>query len=116
MDNQTPNKDTLSSWTLQPTTLWSARLDINGANLNGSPFTIVYKFLDGGETTCPNTIMAGSEGNGSYQTGTCAVTVGTAMSSGTLPSSFQSSGGTYVNDGTTLKICRFGTSGCQEYL
>ncbi len=104
----TVNKDTLSSWALENGALWTLRLDMNGANLSGTPFSMLVKFADSGEVTCLNTILAGSEGNGSYQTGVCSVTFASAMANGVGGVAFeqQGMGGTYTNTGTTFEYCR----------
>ncbi len=62
--------------------LWATRLDLNGANLSGT-FTIVFKFADAGEVTCVNTVLAGSERNGSYQKGACSVYTTSAQATDT---------------------------------
>ncbi len=113
----TANKDTLSSWTLTGGGLWKLRLDLNGANLSGTPFSMLVKFADNGEVTCLNTILAGSEGNGSYQTGACSVTFASSMATTTGGVAFeqQGAGGTYTNDGTTFEFCR-NVANCFDHL
>lgn len=97
--------------------LWTLRLDMNGANLSGTPFPMIVKFADNGEVTCANTILAGSEGNGSYQTGACTVTFASAMATTTGGATFeqQGMGGTYTNSGIGFEFCR-NVANCFDHL
>jgi hypothetical protein len=115
--NTPDSKETLSSWNIGNGSFY-ARLDLNGANLSGTPFTMVFKYADNSEVQCTNTIMAGSEANGSYQNSGCSSTGGMATSAGGAVNGsgwFPTGGvGTYENNGTTLKLCR-NSGGCNEY-
>lgn len=108
------NKDTLSSWDIS-TGGWQMRLDLNGANLQGTPFTMVIKFADNGEVHCVNTILAGSEGAGTYETGACTDAFPSTMATSVTGVPFESVGpthGTYTNDGTNMIVCKNGTGNC----
>ena len=110
--NTLPYKGALTSWDV-PNGAWQMRLDLNGANLAGTAFVMVIKFADASEVHCAATVLAGSEGAGSYQTGACTVGVAGPMANGTGGTSFQSFGvgGTYTNDGTNMITCKNG-NGC----
>lgn len=105
-------KPTLSSWSVTPSALWTARLDIGG-NLSGTAFLLVFQFSDTTETRCSAT-MYGNAAGGSYTTTSCAAgSTGMANSTGTAP--FATGGpGTYVNSGSTLTLCKSNSS-CQDY-
>lgn len=113
-------KATLSSWNIGNSSFF-ARLDLPGANLNGNPFTMVFKYADNTEVQC-NAVMAGSEANGSFTSSSCVAT-GTPGSSMAYDAGgadattgwFPTRGaGTYENNGTVLKLCR-NSGGCNEY-
>jgi hypothetical protein len=108
-------KATLSSWAVA-NSAWAMRLDINGANIDGTPFTLIVKFADNSETQCTNTVLNGNEYSGSYYTGTCTVNpVNTTMSYGTTAAAFKTtSTGTYTNNGGSITLCGGGI-GCSTY-
>jgi uncharacterized protein YceK len=107
-EKDTPtSKATLSSWATA-NAAWAIRLDLTGANITGTAFTLVVKFSDSSETHCSATI-SGTEASGSYYVSGCASTTpGSGSMSDTVGgSAFQTGGaGTYVNNGTTFYWCR----------
>ena len=119
-DDSTTNtpdyKDTLSAWSVSPSKAWAVRLDLNGANLSGTPFTMIAKFADSSETHCANTVLAGSEANGTWSSTSCVVQGTGHMAASTGTSTFTTTGsGTYENTGSSLKLCRT-TNGCTTYI
>lgn len=108
----TTSKSTLSAWAISNSS-FSVRLDVNGANLSGNSFTLVYKCSDNTEVWCPSTTMTGPSDHGSYNiAGTCVAHGG--MSNSYL-GVFETNGvGTYTNDGTNLTLCKFNNS-CLVY-
>lgn len=111
-------KATLSTWSVS-NGAWSFRLADGGSNLQGTNFSMTIRFSDNSEVRCPNANLAGSEANGTYDSGTCSLfpgptdpdnmaeVVGTAV--------FQTGGiGTYENNGSTLELCKFNGS-CSTY-
>lgn len=111
----TTNKATLSSWATS-NAAWAFRLDLSGANIAGTPFTMVIKYSDSSETHCSAT-LSGTEASGSYTVSSCATTMPGSgnMSDSTTASSFHTGGaGTYVNNGSSFYWCRANSS-CFTY-
>jgi hypothetical protein len=105
------SKAVLSSWATS-NAAWAIRLDLNGANLDGTSFTLVVKFSDNSETWCTNSYLAGDQSTGTYNTGTCTGHGGMSNSS---PSSFETGGvGSYTKSGSTFQFCKHDTS-CYTY-
>lgn len=111
-------KATLSTWSVS-NGAWSFLLADGGSNLQGTNFSMTIRFSDTSEVRCPNAVLAGSEANGTYDSGTCSLfpgpttpdnmaeVVGTAV--------FQTGGvGTYENNGSSLELCKFNGS-CSTY-
>jgi hypothetical protein len=108
----TASKATLSSWAISNSS-FSVRLDLNGANLNGTSFTLIYKCSDNTEVWCPSTSLTGPSDHGSYNI------AGTCIDNGGMSTSylgvFETGGvGTYTNSGTGLSLCKFNGS-CLSY-
>ncbi len=103
--SDTTSKATLSSWHVA-NSAWSVRLDLNSANLNGTNFTLVYKYSDNSEVHCSNTQMTGQSDTGTFNiTGSCTGP-GTGSMADSGPTNFETVGvGSYSNDGTVLKLC-----------
>ncbi|MDG0816781.1 hypothetical protein [Bdellovibrio svalbardensis] len=114
-DSGTTNKATLSSWATA-NAAWAIRLDLAGANITGTPFTLTIKFSDNSETHCSATIN-GTEASGSYNVSGCASTTpgSGSMSDSTGGAAFNTGGaGTYVNNGASFYWCRANSS-CFTY-
>lgn len=109
------SKATLSSWATS-NAAWAIRLDLNGANIGGTDFTLVVKFSDTSETTCANSSLSGSEDFGTYITGSCTVNPsGSSMSNVIGVAPFQTVGsGTYTNNGSSIVLCKANNS-CSTY-
>jgi hypothetical protein len=107
-------KDTISSWAVDPSSAYNIRLDLNGANLNGTPFTLVLKCSDNSEVHCANTVMSGSEGAGTFVSGACVDATGGPMSTAFTTTLANFGSGTYTNSGTRLSICQ-SVGVCRDY-
>jgi hypothetical protein len=103
----------LSSWAIG-NSAWNYRLDINGANLNGVPFTLVIKYADNTELWCPDAVFTGVEALGTYELPTACVAHG-GMSTGAENIFTFATMGSYTNTGTNLILCKNGTNNCLTY-
>jgi hypothetical protein len=112
----TSPKATLTSWNIG-NGAWYARLDLNGANLSGTPFTLVFKYADNSETHCSGTELTGTESSGTFEvTGSCTGPGTGSMSDLGDPNIFETTGvGSYSNDGSELKLCATASSNCIDY-
>lgn len=108
-------KATLSSWDTG-NGAWQIRLDLNGANKDGTPFTLIVKFSDTSETSCANSSLSGTEDFGTYTTGACTVNPAPASMSNIVGAApFQTGGaGTYTNNGGSITLCKANTA-CSTY-
>jgi hypothetical protein len=109
------SKVMLSAWAVANSS-FSYRLDTassSGANLSGTPFTVVVKYSDNSEVHCASSSFSGTETSGSYDIANCTA-IGSGMCTSS-PTSFESGGaGTYSNNGTTLTLCKADTT-CYTY-
>lgn len=109
------SKITLSSWNIG-NSAWFARLDLNGANLSGTPFTLVFKYSDNSEVHCTNTELTGTESSGTFDIAGSCTGPGTASMADSSPTIFETTGiGSYSNNGAVLKLCRTGAASCNSY-
>lgn len=109
-------KTTLSAWNIG-NGAWFARLDLNGANLSGTPFTLVFKFSDNSEAHCSGTELTGTQSSGTFEvTGSCTGPGTSSMADSFGPTDFETTGiGSYSNNGSILKLCATGTTNCMSY-
>jgi hypothetical protein len=112
----TTPKATLTSWNIG-NSAWFARLDLNGANLSGTPFTLVFKYADNSETHCSGTELTGTESSGTFEvTGSCTGPGTGTMSDLGDPNIFETTGvGSYSNNGSVLKLCATASTNCINY-
>ena len=105
------HKNLLSSWSVQPSGVFDARLDL-AANTNGTPFMLVFKMSDTSECDCANTVMSGNDSAGTYTVPSCTCGSGIASSfNGVL-----ATGGTgsYSNVDGVQNLCKANGS-CNTY-
>ncbi|WP_413583193.1 hypothetical protein [Bdellovibrio sp. HCB288] len=99
------NKAVLSSWATA-NSAWAIRLDLSGANITGSQFTMTVKFSDTSEIHCDAT-MNGTESTGSYTVSNCVAPGTSSMADSVGGSTFHTNGaGSYVNNGSSFYWCR----------
>lgn len=111
-------KATLSTWSVS-NGAWSFLLADGGSNLQGTNFSMTIRFSDNSEVRCPSAVLAGSEANGTYDSGTCTIFPGDTtpdnMAEVVTAAVFQTGGvGTYENNGSRLELCKFNGS-CSTY-
>lgn len=111
-------KATLSTWSVS-NGAWSFLLGQGGSNLQGTNFSMTIRFSDNSEVRCPNAMLAGSEANGTYNSGTCTIFPGDTtpdnMAEVVTAAVFHTGGtGTYENTGTRLTLCKANSS-CSTY-
>ncbi len=99
------NKAVLSSWATS-NAAWAIRLDLSGANITGTPFTLTIKFSDTSEIHCTATLN-GDESTGTYTVASCTAPGTSSMADSVGGSTFQTGGtGSYVNNGSSFYWCR----------
>ncbi len=100
----TTTKAMLSSWSVS-NRAWAVRLDLNSANLDGTSFTLVYKFSDASETWC-TAALNGNELTGTYTTSSCTAKGSNTSMSNSVNSVLNTIGtGSYSNTGSVLSLC-----------
>ena len=108
------SKATLSKWKII-NSAWFVRLDVAG-NLNGTPFTMVYKYSDNSEVHCTNTEMTGTESSGTLDVNGSCTGPGTGSMADSGPTDFETTGGgSYSNNGSLLRLCATGSTNCISY-